>query len=114
HSLKRFDLFLYRQSIQKHVNQQRIDELFNLQTKDFLNQNKHTKGIEELTLQKIKELFIQSNDAFTVDSVVEKTQLSKTTARRYLEYCVHIKFLTTEIKYGKIGRPERLYIRAKC
>ncbi|OCG28074.1 two-component response regulator DpiA [Gilliamella sp. wkB108] len=111
HSLERFELFLYRQSLQKHVNQRRIDELFNLQTKDFVDINRHSKGIEEITLQKVKDLFMQTDQAQTVDQIVEKAQISKTTARRYLEYCVQTKLLTVELNHGKIGRPERLYKR---
>lgn len=111
HSLERFELFLYRQSLQKHVNQRRIDELFNLQTKDFVDINRHSKGIEEITLQKVKDLFMQTEQAQTVDQIVEKAQISKTTARRYLEYCVQTKLLTVELNHGKIGRPERLYKR---
>jgi two-component system, CitB family, response regulator CitB len=111
HSLERFELFLYRQSLQKHVNQRKIDELFNLQTKDFVNMNRRSKGIEEITLQKVKDLFMQTDKALTVDEIVEKANISKTTARRYLEYCVQIKLLTVELNHGKIGRPERLYRR---
>ncbi|MWP49733.1 MULTISPECIES: response regulator [unclassified Gilliamella] len=111
HSLERFELFLYRQSLQKHVNQRRIDELFNLQTKDFVDMNRRSKGIEEITLQKVKDLFMQTDQALTVDEIVEKANISKTTARRYLEYCVQIKLLTVELNHGKIGRPERLYRR---
>lgn len=111
HSLERFELFLYRQSLQKHVNQRRIDELFNLQTKDFVDINRHSKGIEEITLQKVKDLFMQTNEPQTVDQIVEKANISKTTARRYLEYCVQTKLLIVELNHGKIGRPERLYKR---
>ncbi|OCG44577.1 two-component response regulator DpiA [Gilliamella sp. Choc5-1] len=111
HSLERFELFLYRQSLQKHVNQRKIDELFNLQTKDFVNMNRRSKGIEEITLQKVKDLFMQTDKALTVDEIVEKANISKTTARRYLEYCVQIKLLMVELNHGKIGRPERLYRR---
>ena len=111
HSLERFELFLYRQSLQKHVNQRRIDELFNLQTKDFADINRHSKGIEEITLQKVKDLFMQTDEPQTVDQIVEKANISKTTARRYLEYCVQTKLLMVELNHGKIGRPERLYKR---
>lgn len=111
HSLERFELFLYRQSLQKHVNQRRIDELFNLQTKDFVDINRHSKGIEEITLQKVKDLFLKTDKALTVDDIVANAQISKTTARRYLEYCVQTKLLTVELNHGKIGRPERLYKR---
>ncbi|XKM14367.1 response regulator [Orbaceae bacterium ac157xtp] len=111
HSLDRFKLFIYRQSIQKHLNQRKVDELFNLQTKDFTENNRHSKGIEEITLQKVKDLFTQTDEPQTVENVVAHTKISKTTARRYLEYCVQTKLLTIEINYGKIGRPERLYKR---
>lgn len=111
HSLERFELFLYRQSIQPHVNQRKIDELFNLQTKDFIDINRHSKGIEEITLQKVKDLFTRTQHSLTVEEIVTHTQISKTTARRYLEYCVQIKLLTIDINYGKVGRPERLYKR---
>lgn len=111
HSIERFQLFLYRQSIQQHVNQRRVDELFNLQTKDFVDMNRPSKGIEEITLQKVKDVFMQTDEPQTVDELVKKTQISKTTARRYLEYCVQTKLLSVEINHGKIGRPERLYKR---
>lgn len=111
HSLERFELFLYRQSLQKHVNQRRIDELFNLQTKDFVGINRHSKGIEEITLQKVKDLFMKTDKPLTVDDIVKNAQISKTTARRYLEHCVQTKLLTVELNHGKIGRPERLYKR---
>ena len=107
HSIERFQLFLYRQSIQQHVNQRRVDELFNLQTKDFIDSNRPSKGIEEITLQKVKDVFMQTDKPQTVDDLVRKTQISKTTARRYLEYCVQTKLLNVEINHGKIGRPER-------
>lgn len=111
HSIERFQLFFYRQNLQQHLNQRRIDELFNLQTKDFVEMNRPSKGIEEITLQKVKDVFMQTDEAQTVENVVNKTQISKTTARRYLEYCVQTKLLTIEINHGKIGRPERLYKR---
>ena len=54
---------------------------------------------------------MQTDKPQTVDDLVRKTQISKTTARRYLEYCVQTKLLNVEINHGKIGRPERLYRR---
>jgi two-component system response regulator CitB len=35
--------------------------------------------------------------------------ISKTTARRYLEYLVETRFVAAQISYGKVGRPERSY-----
>lgn len=66
HSIERFQLFFYRQNLQQHLNQRRIDELFNLQTKDFVEMNRPSKGIEEITLQKVKDVFMQTDEAQTV------------------------------------------------
>ncbi|RKS87717.1 two-component system response regulator CitB [Orbus hercynius] len=109
YSLNKFKLFLLRQSSPKNLSQRQIDELFNLQIKDFVETQKNTKGIDALTLQRIQSLFIHTSDALTVEDVVSKAQISKTTVRRYLEYCVQTHFLKVEIQYGKIGRPERYY-----
>ena len=39
-----------------------------------------------------------------------KVGVSRSTARRYLEYLVSIKEADAQLKYGDIGRPERKYI----
>ncbi|MGP4129605.1 hypothetical protein OJE16_07430 [Pantoea tagorei] len=41
--------------------------------------------------------------------MVESVGISKTTGRRYLEYCVEIGFIGVEMQYGNIGHPRRLY-----
>ncbi|WP_392565509.1 response regulator [Utexia brackfieldae] len=111
YSLNKFKLFFSQQSKSKHLSQRQIDELFNLQTKDFIDNQKTSKGIDSLTLERIKALFINNLQALTVEDVVNRAQISKTTARRYLEYCIQTHFLKVEIHYGKIGRPERYYQR---
>jgi two-component system response regulator CitB len=109
-SLERFIRFFDSQRANAQVNQHHIDELFNLQSKDFRSE-KPTKGIEELTLQRIKDAFFSTSDVHTTESVARSIGISKTTARRYLEYCVENRFLKAEISYGRIGRPERVYKR---
>jgi len=109
YSLNKFKLFLLRQSSPKNLSQRQIDELFNLQTKDFVEAQKNTKGIDALTLQRIQALFKNTIGELTVEDITTKAQISKTTVRRYLEYCIQINFLKVEIRYGKIGRPERYY-----
>ncbi|WP_392562654.1 response regulator [Orbus sturtevantii] len=112
YSLNKFRLFLLRQSSPKNLSQRQIDELFNLQTKDFADSQKSTKGIDVLTLQRIQALFKNTVDELTVEDITYKAQISKTTVRRYLEYCIQTNFLKVEIRYGKIGRPERYYKQA--
>jgi two-component system response regulator CitB len=109
-SLERYIRFFDSQKANAQVNQHHVDELFNLQSKDFRS-DKHTKGIEDLTLQRVKDVFITSAEAHTTESVARLIGISKTTARRYLEFCVENRYLRAEISYGRIGRPERVYKR---
>jgi len=48
----------------------------------------------------------------SVEEVVESVGISKTTGRRYLEYCVESGLISIEMLYGNIGHPRRLYRKA--
>ncbi|MEJ2763860.1 response regulator [Photobacterium sp. MCCC 1A19761] len=90
------------------VNQRHVDELFNFQSKN--KQHEHLpKGIDELTLNKIKEVFDIEDVQHTADSLGKSIGISKTTARRYLEFSTASGFLEAVIQHGKVGRPERIY-----
>lgn len=107
-SLERFIQFVHTQYTYKVVDQQNVDVLYQLQASSPANNG--SKGIEENTLGLIQQIFLSDNTLlYSVDEVVEKTGLSKTTARRYLEFCVENQFLDIEMRYGKIGHPRRLY-----
>jgi len=110
-SLERFVQFAEQQRVWKIVDQQNVDSLYQLQAKNF-RQDNGSKGIEENTLALIQNLFADElARCFSVDEVVSETGLSKTTTRRYLEYCVEAGFLIVEMQYGKIGHPRRIYRR---
>lgn len=90
------------------VNQRHVDELFNFQSKT--KQYEHLpKGIDELTLDKIKEAFEAPDIVHTAESLGKEIGISKTTARRYLEFSTASGLLEAEIQHGKVGRPERIY-----
>lgn len=94
-----------------NLEQRQIDELFNIQLRDKYQQLL-PKGIESITLETIKRVFSQHVGAkFTVERLSQETGISKTTARRYLEYCSANGLLTAENEYGKVGRPERVYLK---
>ena len=94
-----------------NLEQRQIDELFNIQLRDKYQQLL-PKGIESITLETIKRVFSQNVGVkFTVERLVQETGISKTTARRYLEYCSANGLLTAENEYGKVGRPERVYLK---
>ena len=108
-SLERFMLLVNTLRQQKVVDQHALDKLFNLPAAD-ASAVPSTKGIEPNTLERVKQVFSDDPDKnWSVEQVVEKTGISKTTCRRYLEYCVEARLISAELQYGSIGHPRRLY-----
>lgn len=94
-----------------NISQRHVDDLFNIQARE-KNSAQLPKGIGELTLDKIKDVFIANRGLkYTTESLGDAVGISKTTARRYLEYCSATGFLTAENEHGRIGRPERVYVK---
>lgn len=70
------------------------------------------KGIDGITLDKIRSVFSGSTESFNAEEVGALIGASRTTARRYLEYMVSTQELEAQVNYGSVGRPERRYIQA--
>jgi len=68
------------------------------------------KGIDQLTLSKINNV-LKSSDANGVNALEtgEEVGVSRSTARRYLEYLVSVNEAKAQLIYGEVGRPERKY-----
>lgn len=108
-SLERFMRFIHTVQQVKVVDQHALDRLFNLPVAE-ATLTPSTKGIEPNTLDSIKRFFTDNPDStVSVEEVVENVGISKTTGRRYLEYCVESGFISIEMLYGNIGHPRRLY-----
>jgi two-component system response regulator CitB len=96
-----------------NISQRHVDDLFNIQARE-KSTNNLPKGIGELTLDKIKDVFNEHTGVkFTAERLGEAVGISKTTARRYLEYCSANGFLNAENEHGRVGRPERVYVKLK-
>lgn len=67
------------------------------------------KGIDGLTLEKIRQAFQRDGADFNAEEVGRCVGVSRTTARRYLEYLVSTEELAADVSYGSVGRPERRY-----
>lgn len=68
------------------------------------------KGIDAITLRQVLELLAGEPDtAFSTDTVALRLSLSRTTARRYLEFLESEDKLDVDLNYGQRGRPERRY-----
>lgn len=68
------------------------------------------KGIDCITLRQVLELLAgEPHNVFSTDTVALRLSLSRTTARRYLEYLESEDKVDVELNYGQRGRPERRY-----
>ena len=67
------------------------------------------KGVDGLTLDKVRAIFNQPHQPLSAEGVGDVIGASRTTARRYLEYLVSTNEVLAEINYGTVGRPERRY-----
>lgn len=98
----------------KEMSQQEVDRLLQ---RDFRATKKSDslithlpKGIDEVTLQKVDMMLQKSPpQGVTAEQASSLIGVSRTTARRYLEYLVASKKATADLEYGSIGRPERKY-----
>ncbi|AMG31962.1 response regulator [Grimontia hollisae] len=68
------------------------------------------KGIDGITLDKIRTVFADSDQSLNAEEVGALIGASRTTARRYLEYMVSTQELQAQVNYGSVGRPERRYV----
>ncbi|WP_160112564.1 response regulator [Salicibibacter kimchii] len=67
-------------------------------------------GIDVITLEKVKEQLSHAEEGLTIDETCSAVGISRTTARRYLEYLVSVSKAEPKLNYGVIGRPERVYV----
>ncbi|EMT6577908.1 MULTISPECIES: two-component response regulator DpiA [Providencia] len=105
------DRYIQRKSVvqdSSKTNQSKIDDMFNTYARGESKEELPT-GIDIITLEKILALFTEPDVQYTAESIAETIKLSRTTARRYLEYCLAKDKIEAEIEYGKVGRPQRIY-----
>ncbi len=94
------------------LEQQDIDRLFHPQTASEGAPRTLPKGIDPLTLGKIRQVFADpAVRDLSADEVGRQVGVSRITARRYLEFLITEGFLSADLLYGVVGRPERRYFR---
>ncbi|MBZ9613460.1 response regulator [Rheinheimera maricola] len=114
-ALSRFEEKQQHLSAAQEVTQSMVDALF-LNPADSGKDNANgrlPKGVDGLTLQKVRQVFNATPEqAYTAQRIGEQLGISRSTARRYLEYLLESTELMVDQNYGAIGRPERSY--RKC
>ncbi len=95
----------------KQIDQAEIDQI--LRGTKGENVSYAPKGIDKLTLEKVLSFVKENNLGITADQLGRNLGVSRSTARRYLEYLVANGDASAELSYGTIGRPERMYRYSK-
>jgi two-component system CitB family response regulator len=97
----------------KKTNQLSIEQIEHLWSQRGVKGNEieyAPKGIDPLTLAKIKKhMLAVDEEGITAEVLSSMVGVSRSTARRYLEYLISGKKVHAELIYGSVGRPERRY-----
>ncbi|MFC7688060.1 response regulator [Ureibacillus sp. GCM10028918] len=122
--IKPVKMELFHQTIEEYIQKSELIESKQEVDQEFVNQlfKKPTisrdtkesvlpKGIDEITLDKVKNVLETNSSGMSAEQVSEQIGASRTTARRYLEYLITVKECKAEVVYGVVGRPERRYYK---
>ena len=88
------------------IDQQAVDALFGTPLQQ-VAAGGLPKGIDALTLQRVQAALNQQGAS--AEEIGNRVGVSRTTARRYLEFLVGQQLASPELEYGTVGRPERRY-----
>lgn len=110
-ALQKFYDYFCQLSVGGALEQKDIDRLLHAHHPGESESGAVPKGIDALTLGKIRKVFENSDkNGFNAEEVGREVGVSRSTARRYLEFLASEGFLKADLIYGVVGRPERRYI----
>lgn len=94
------------------LEQKDVDRLLHAHRPATVESGAIPKGIDTLTLGKVRKVFETPEVAdLNAEEVGKQVGISRSTARRYLEFLATEGFLKADLIYGVVGRPERRYLR---
>ncbi|MEA4902867.1 cache domain-containing protein [Desulfitobacterium sp.] len=76
---------------------------------EYPDQAELPKGLNRATLKQITDYLIDHDDFVSAEDVAEGVKLTRVTVRRYLEYLEQQGALISQLKYGAVGRPVRIW-----
>ncbi|WP_419787008.1 response regulator [Pseudodesulfovibrio sp.] len=116
--LEKFKEYFRRLHSEDMLEQRDVDSIRNLNPTTSMSEaypEGLPKGIDALTLKKVKAVFDRKcpeiRDGASAEEIGELIGASRSTARRYLEYLVAIGSIYPDVAYGTVGRPERKYFK---
>ena len=77
---------------------------------EYIGEEGLPKGLNQATLAQIVNFLQATRRPLSAEDVAEGVKLTRVTVRRYLEYLEERGVLKSELKYGTVGRPVKLFI----
>jgi len=112
-TLQRFRQARQKLAATRTLEQSDVDQLLGTRPETTTARTQLPKGIDAITLDKVRRVFgAEAAGELSAEEVGSQVGLSRSSARRYLEYLVEIDWLTADLLYGTVGRPERRYSRS--
>lgn len=111
------DLYLHRnQKFQNEtIDQKEIDQQFHSVSLSMQEDKPHNeleineKGITKDTYERIMSIIRDLPQPFTIQDVVDNSDLSHVSIRKYISYLEREEHITSEMVYVKVGRPYRVF-----
>ncbi|MDL2297631.1 response regulator [Synergistaceae bacterium OttesenSCG-928-D05] len=91
--------------------QEDLDTLISMKARDpsWANNRSIPKGLQLKCLNDVESFLKESSDTFSAQEVGDKLGISRSTARRYLEFLTMSERVVVEYAYRRVGRPEKRY-----
>ena len=111
-ALKRYRQTRHKLAADAPLEQRDVDQLLSLVREGGGERETMPKGIDAITLAKVRHAFtVPHSHGLSAEEVGQLVGTSRSTSRRYLEYLVETGWLSADLVYGTVGRPERRYFR---
>jgi len=91
--------------------QEDLDMLISMKSRDpsWSNNRAIPKGLQLKCLNEIESLLKERDETFSAQEVGDRLGISRSTARRYLEFLTLSERVVVEFAYRRVGRPEKRY-----
>ena len=111
-TLKKFHEHRSRFGELTDLDQVHVDQIIHPAQDAVRTDERMPKSINPLTLEKVEEEISKlDRDGVNAEVIGSHIGISRTTARRYLEFLVSKGKVKPSLVYGSVGRPERLYFQ---
>ena len=110
HTLDRFQAYRHSLTSERPLQQEELDQLL-IANSQRPHNRRESHGVDPYTLDQVMACFRYVTEEHNASTLAEQAGLSKTTARRYLDYAVRQGRLVAHLQHGSVGRPIRTYHR---